>query len=118
MLLKQWTITLGRESNFRGDDLPMTWSERKLENIREDLVEQFGGYTETWGTGGWRDDMGDVIREDVAILTVAVDRHTFDTLYMCDLAKRIAIDLQQHSVMLSDGVNAEMIESGLEDITE
>lgn len=62
------------------------------------LVDAFGGVTKTYGTGYWRDDSGNLIKEPVAILTVAWEGEKDITFGA--IAAKCAADLDQDALYI------------------
>lgn len=67
------------------------------QSLRQMLLDKFGGYTMTKGTGGWRNGAADQV-EPVYVYDVAMERA--DVLKLRDVARMVATDAGQHSVMI------------------
>lgn len=68
--------------------------------LRAALCEAFGGFTMTYGVGGWVDDTGAVIRDNVCIYDVAMERTLANYGRLRALACEAGRALGQRSVYL------------------
>lgn len=77
------------------------------------MAEGFGGYTVTDGQGGWIDNQGHLVEEDVKIVTVAYDDYSDPNadMFLLNSARQVAADLDQDCVYVkfADGI-VELVE--------
>ncbi len=64
------------------------------------LAETFGGYTVTFGRGGWVDSAGKLITEASMTLVVCTDQKT--SIAAATVARALAVIFNQSSVLLAE----------------
>ena len=69
-----------------------------LDQIRQDLLKEFGGYTETLGQGAWQDDTGARFIEPVHTFDIAMEETGANYIILCKLARRICETAKQQAV--------------------
>lgn len=108
--LTKYDIGFGVGSNCDGE--PMTPREvtAGLASIRREACELFGGYTLTPTTGGWVNPVGVLVEENGYTLTILV-KCGVSARDVASFARRLGRRLYQHSVVLTSGSDAAILET-------
>lgn len=103
MFTLSYTTGIGEDKNGK----PLEDVEHKLETIRVYIAAEFGGYTESYGKGGWiNPDNNHLVSEDCVRFEIVTDKDD----NAIQLAKYIAFELNQASVLFTKrSVEAEFI---------
>lgn len=76
--------------------------------LLQPLIEAAGGYTITYGMGAWRNSVGEVVRECVAIVEVAHPHH--EVLAVRAALVAIGVELRQECIYVTeDGAEGELL---------
>ena len=73
-------------------------------SIKRELIERFGGYTQTLGEGGWKSPSGKVITESVCVYDIAL--HPTRKHALLHFAASIALIHGQECVYVRFGRNS------------
>lgn len=81
--------------------VPTAVPQRVYEQVLKDAALLFGGWTSHHGEGGWIDHSGELVREPVHVVTIAVSyephERTYHDAMLRDLARRLVTEGGQTS---------------------
>ncbi len=99
-MLKMVTITIGAGYDANGEKITWERYECNVAMTHSLLCDIYGGCTILGHDGSWKDDNGDVIRENGITVKTAVDAHTTALRDVLALGQNLATVWNQESVMV------------------
>lgn len=108
--LLRYDITIGTQESKTGGFLDQRQRREGLQTVRSLAAREFGGFTITAATGGWNNPVtGELVTESALVLTVAAPRQIGHDV-VAEFARACGRFLNQHSVLLTLGEYAVILE--------